>query len=66
MTAETGLPYGEDRGRFEREHEGWSVARGLEGYGWGARRWDGGRTRGPVVPARTLDELHEVLAAEDA
>jgi hypothetical protein len=49
--------------RWEREHEGWRAGPGLEGTGYGARRIDErGIPHGPVVGARTLDELHEVLA----
>ena len=58
--------YGGDRERWEADHPGWRLSDGLRGSGYGARRWDGGRTSGPVIGARTLDELAAKVAVRDA
>lgn len=54
MTEAIAEDYGHNIGRFIREHRGWIVASGFEGYGFRARRREGGRW----VTALTLDELH--------
>jgi hypothetical protein len=60
-------PYGTDLARWERDHPGWRAGPGLEGVGYGARRLDDrGIPHGPVVGARTLDELAQMVAELDA
>ena len=49
-------------GRFIRDHAGWIVCAGFEGFGYRARRREGG----PWLSALTLDELAQILHGEDA
>ena len=54
----TAVEYGVNIGRFIREHPAWIVCAGFEGFGYRARRREGGRW----VSALTLDELHALIA----
>jgi hypothetical protein len=50
--------YGHNVTRWEADHQGWRLEAGPSAaLAYGARRVSGGRIAGPVVTARTLDEL---------
>jgi hypothetical protein len=59
--------YGHNVGRFKADHKAWRVEIGFEGFGYCARRLnENGHPRGKATQARTLDELHGLLAAAEA
>jgi hypothetical protein len=64
--AVTGQPggWGLNVGGFMAAHPAWLIRGADSGSGWTAqRRGAGGRPRGPVLQARTLDELDGLIGA---
>jgi hypothetical protein len=49
--------YGLNVGRFIHDHPAWVITAGFEGYGYAARRREGGKR----LAALTLDELAELI-----
>jgi hypothetical protein len=51
-------------GGFMKAHPGWRIGGDASGYTAQRRRDSDGRPRGPVLGARTLDELAALIEAQ--
>lgn len=56
--------WGLNVGGFMHAYPDWLIGGAAGPFGWTAQRRDGGRTKGPKLAARSLDELDAMIKAE--